>query len=99
MVEVHAQRSGFVTRCNARLIGEVIRDLGGGRITKDTKLNLEVGVDRLVAVGQSVNAGDLLGRIHAATDDGAARALPRVAESFTLSDTPPPEGSGRIVSG
>ncbi len=96
VVEVHAPRSGFVTRCDARLVGEVIRDLGGGRITKDTTLNLDVGVDRLAAVGQALKAGDLLCRIHAATEAAAESALPRVSEAFALSDTPP-ESSGRII--
>jgi pyrimidine-nucleoside phosphorylase len=98
VVEVQAPRSGFVTRCDARVVGEAIRDLGGGRITKDTKLNLDVGVDRLAAVGQAVNAGDLLCRIHAATEAAAEAALPRVSKAFALSDTPP-ESFGRILPG
>src|SRR5688572_24206778 len=31
VVELKAKRSGFVARCDARILGEAIRDLGGGR--------------------------------------------------------------------
>src|SRR6266436_6131882 len=47
VMEVKAAQSGFVSRCDARLIGEVVRDLGGGRLTKESVINYDVGVDWL----------------------------------------------------
>ena len=45
VVELKAPASGFVSRCDARIIGEVVRDLGGGRFTKESGINYDVGVD------------------------------------------------------
>src|ERR1051325_3104471 len=39
VVELKATRTGFVSECDARIIGEVIRDLGGGRLTKDSVID------------------------------------------------------------
>jgi thymidine phosphorylase len=48
VVDLKASRTGFVSQCDARVIGEVIRDLGGGRHTKESAINYEVGIDRMV---------------------------------------------------
>ena len=54
VVELKAEKSGFVSRCDARIIGEVIRDLGGGRLTKESGINYDVGIDRLAKPGEAV---------------------------------------------
>ncbi|MGO9001087.1 MAG: thymidine phosphorylase, partial [Limisphaerales bacterium] len=54
VVELKAEKSGFVSRCDARIIGEVIRDLGGGRLTKESGINYDVGIDRLAKLGEAV---------------------------------------------
>jgi pyrimidine-nucleoside phosphorylase len=43
VIELRSQRAGYISRCDARIIGEVIRDLGGGRLTKDSVINYDVG--------------------------------------------------------
>ena len=91
--ELKAARSGFVSRCNARIIGEVVRDLGGGRLTKDTVINPDVGVDALAKLGEHREAGSTLCRVHAATEATAAEALARLANAFEHSHEPPPPQS------
>ena len=39
-MELQADRAGFVSSCDARGIGEVVRDIGGGRLTKEIKHQL-----------------------------------------------------------
>ena len=60
VVELKASRSGFVARCDARILGEVIRDLGGGRLTKTSVVNHNVGVDQIKKLGEPVQAGTVL---------------------------------------
>jgi pyrimidine-nucleoside phosphorylase len=84
-----AVRSGFVSRCEARLIGEVVRDLGGGRLTKDTVIKPEVGVGDLAKPGERREAGSMLCRVHAASEAAAADALNRLTDAFELSAEPP----------
>src|SRR5271154_5603523 len=44
VVELKSEKSGCVSKCDARIIGEVIRDIGGGRLTKDSQISFDVGV-------------------------------------------------------
>jgi pyrimidine-nucleoside phosphorylase len=85
VVELQANRSGFISRCDARLIGEAIRDLGGGRLTKESVINYDVGVDHLAKPGDQVRAGDVIARIHAASASKATEALRRLASAFAIS--------------
>ena len=54
VVELKAKKPGFVSKCDARIIGEVIRDLGGGRLTKESGINYDVGMDRIAKPGERV---------------------------------------------
>lgn len=89
VVELKATRAGFVSRCDARLIGEVVRDLGGGRLTKEAVINYDVGVDRLAKRGDGVKLGVVLARIHAADRTQADLAQKRLAAAFEISARPP----------
>lgn len=89
VLEVTADRTGYVARCDARVIGEVVRDLGGGRLTKDTVLDPAVGVDALRRPGEDIRAGDTLCRVHAATPEAARSAAVRLGGAFTITDAPP----------
>jgi pyrimidine-nucleoside phosphorylase len=89
MKELKASRTGFVSRCDARIIGEIIRDLGGGRLTKESVINYDVGVDQLTKPGEEVKAGSVLARVHAADRKQADTALACLQTAFEISDQPP----------
>jgi thymidine phosphorylase len=89
VLELQAPKTGYVARCDARLIGEVIRDLGGGRLAKESVINYDVGVDRLAKPGERVAMGAALTRIHAATLPQAEAARDRLAKAFAISATAP----------
>jgi pyrimidine-nucleoside phosphorylase len=90
IVEVKSPQVGFVSRCDARVIGEVIRDLGGGRTTKESKIDYTVGVEELVKPGTKVQAGSVLARVHA-SDRLQATAGERVLSAFGFSSAPVPD--------
>ncbi len=74
-----ANKSGIVTRCDARVIAEVVRDLGGGRAHKDSILNLDVGISELKKPGERVEYGvDTLCIVHAANGADVHRAIERL---------------------
>jgi thymidine phosphorylase len=85
VAELKASQAGYVSRCDARLIGELVRDLGGGRLTKDSALNYDVGVDQLRKPGEHVNRGDILARVHAVSAGLAKGALKRLGGAFQIS--------------
>jgi len=85
VAELKAVRAGFVSKCNARIIGEVIRDIGGGRLTKESKIDFDVGVDRMAKPGEAVKEGAVLARIHAANAAQADIAVARLTTAFEIS--------------
>ncbi len=88
-VELKAKRSGFVSRCDARIIGEVIRDIGGGRLSKESTVNFDVGLDQIAKPGEVVTSGQTLCRIHADSAKEAGAARERLAAAFKISENCP----------
>ena len=88
LAELVAREDGFLARADARIIGEVGRDLGGGRMTKEAEVDFDVGVDALAALGEPVRVGMALCRVHALTSAQATTALARLETAFTVSAVP-----------
>jgi pyrimidine-nucleoside phosphorylase len=84
-VGVKTRKSGFIRKCDARSIGEVIRDLGGGRLTKESAINYDVGVDQIAKPGERVEKSGTLCRVHAADADSARAAGTRLQTAFEIS--------------
>jgi pyrimidine-nucleoside phosphorylase len=89
IAELKVPKAGFVARCDARLVGEVIRDLGGGRLTKEANINYEIGIDRLAKPGEKVRLGGTLARVHAADLAQADAACSRLQTAFEIADRKP----------
>ena len=84
VVTVHARKAGYISQCDARIIGEVIRDLGGGRKTKESVIHYDVGIDNLVKPGERVEKYGLLCRIHAANLKQARTAARHVKTAIHI---------------
>jgi pyrimidine-nucleoside phosphorylase len=84
VAEVKAEKSGYISKCDARIIGEVIRDIGGGRLTKESKINFDVGVDKIAKPGECVEKSGTLCRIHAADPASAKMATARLKTAFEI---------------
>ncbi len=85
VMKLESPVAGFVSRCDARIIGEVIRDIGGGRLTKESAINFDVGVDQMAKPGERVEKNSVLARIHAADQAQAKAALVRLKTAFEIS--------------
>lgn len=90
IAEVPALRDGVVAAIDARALGYAIVELGGGRRRGGDVVDPRVGLDEMVALGETRRAGEPLARVHAADDAGAARAVAAVQAAVTLADTAPP---------
>jgi thymidine phosphorylase len=90
VVELKAHSSGYVADCDARILGEVVRELGGGRLTKDSVLNYDVGVDWIAKPGEPVHAGGVLARVHAGDKAQAGIACDRLKTAFAITAAPAP---------
>jgi pyrimidine-nucleoside phosphorylase len=89
IVQVTSPKAGYVAQCDARIIGEVIRDLGGGRLTKESAIDYDAGLDQIVKPGEQVAEDGILCRVHAATRRHADSAILRLKKAFKLSGKPP----------
>ena len=89
VAEVKSEKSGFVSKCDARIIGEVIRDLGGGRLAKESTINYDVGVDQIAKPGERVGKFSVLCRVHAADAAQAESAVTRLKTTFEISTRRP----------
>jgi thymidine phosphorylase len=87
-VAVKSPEAGFIAKCDARIIGEVIRDIGGGRLTKESAINYYVGIDRLAKPGERVEKSSVLCRLHAADSAQAKAATARLLAAFEISPRP-----------
>lgn len=90
---VRARRGGGVRAVSARGVGEVAMMLGA-------KHDPSVGIELSVEVGDRVDEGDELARIHARTEDDAAQAGKALAELVSVADEPverPPTVLGTVT--
>jgi len=85
VVEVKAGKEGWVSKCDARIIGEVIRDIGGGRLTKESVIDYDVGVDQIAKPGERVEKSGALCRVHVADAAQAKAAVKRLQTAFEIS--------------
>lgn len=83
---VPAMESGYVRRIEAEQVGLVSMHLGGGRVTKESEIDLSVGVVLDKKVGDFVAEGESLGTIHAASMEKAQQAAELLRGCFELSD-------------
>lgn len=87
--EVKAKGSGYVQELDALGIGMVSLKLGGGRVTKESDVDLSVGVVLHKKVGDAVQAGETLAVIHAANEEDAVMGEGLLRDCICLSDTAP----------
>lgn len=83
--DFRADCSGVLTKFDAGIAGHTVLNLGAGRRTASDPVDHRVGVDEIAKTGTEIRTGDLLCRIHAAsqTDAEAARASLQTALAFT----------------
>lgn len=74
VLQVSADSEGWVGRVDARIVGQVVVDLGGGRQRKEDTIDPSVGVEVLVEVGDRVEVGQEVFRIHAPSMSAALSA-------------------------
>ena len=88
ILDFPSPRSGYLKAVNGRILGLTVIELGGGRKKADDILNLSVGLDQFVRIGDKVEHGDPLLRIHASNYQDLERAKNLLSEAFQFSENP-----------
>lgn len=82
--EVRAKESGVVSQIIADEIGIAASLLGAGRLTKDSKIDLAVGVVLNKKVGDPVEKGDSLVTIHSNRED-VSEVVEKIEYAYSIS--------------
>jgi pyrimidine-nucleoside phosphorylase len=85
---VPAPAGGWVASIDALQCGLAVIDLGGGRLRKDDPIDHAAGLVIAAPVGARVREGDPLVHVHAASEEVAGRALPRLRRAWRLAGEP-----------
>ena len=87
-LEVPSAVSGYVSHMECEKIGLVSMHLGGGRATKDSKIDLSVGLVLHKKVGDRVEKGESLATIHAPNEEKAREAAESLRACCSFTDKP-----------
>ena len=86
---VCAERDGFVSDIRTEEIGKICLLLGGGRETKESAIDLSVGLVLCKKKGDAVKKGDPLAVIHASDPEKLTEAKKRLLESYEFTSQKP----------
>ncbi|MBR1565241.1 MAG: pyrimidine-nucleoside phosphorylase [Oscillospiraceae bacterium] len=87
-IEVPSEVSGYLSHMECEKVGLISMHLGGGRATKESDIDLSVGLVLYKKVGDRVEKGESLGTIHASTMEKAQEAAELLLACCSFSDTP-----------
>ena len=88
VLDVPAPRGGVLSRVDADGIGRVVLLLGGGRRAVTDTIDPSVGVSCLRKVGDAIEKGEPLLRLHARTRAEAEALVPQVLAAHAIVDGP-----------
>jgi thymidine phosphorylase len=92
-LSVAPDAAGFVSRVDARALGLLVVDLGGGRRRVEDTIDPGVGLADVRGVGDAVDRDRPIAIVHARSAADAEMAAKRLREAVTVSDEPS-AGSG-----
>ena len=87
-LEVTAKESGYVHRILAEDIGIACMTLGGGRETKESAIDLSVGIILEKKNGDAVSAGEVLATIYGNDDAKMQAAYEKIAHAYEIAKEP-----------
>ncbi|KPA21838.1 Thymidine phosphorylase [Shimia sp. SK013] len=86
---VKALRAGYVSAIDGEALGLAVVGLGGGRQVESDVIDPAVGFSEVARLGDRVELGDTLLRLHASREDKAEAAQAAVFSAITISDEMP----------
>ncbi len=83
---VYSEKSGYIQEINAETIGKLACNLGAGRVRKEDKIDMSVGIILNKKVGDYVESGDCLGYIHTNNENTIEEAKLKMIETITIEE-------------
>jgi len=91
LVPVTLERSGYVSRIHAEEAGTCAMLLGAGRETKESQIDLAVGIVLHKKVGDRVEAGEPIATLYVNDEKRLSEVEARLRGAYELSETEPPQ--------
>ena len=88
VVDFAADQAGYIAEVNADAIGRACIVLGAGRKKTEDPVDFAVGISHLVKIGERVDVGDVLLKIHAKDDGQLNEARKLLTRAFRFSESP-----------
>ncbi|MGL4654732.1 MAG: pyrimidine-nucleoside phosphorylase [Sarcina sp.] len=87
ILEVIADKDGVVSKIHAENIGLIAMELGAGRATKDSIIDLAVGIVLNKKREDAVKAGDVLAYVHANDLEKGQKAVEKILVNYEISES------------
>ena len=84
ILEVTAEKEGIISKIHAENVGLIAMKLGAGRVTKDSIIDLSVGIVLNKKRGEKVNKGDVLAYVHANDMEKGKEAVKELLETIEI---------------
>ena len=94
--EIKSENEGYIYEVETEDIGIATMILGGGRETKDSIIDLSVGIEIEKKIGDYVTVGDIIGFIHGNDNVKVEEAMKKVINAYKISDSKPSVSKGII---
>lgn len=85
IIELKATQNGYVQHIEADEVGMSALELGAGRQTKESILDLSVGIELIKKVGDEIRIGETIAKIHSNEEKKAQKAMERLLKAYTFS--------------
>ena len=85
---VDADEPGMIVSMDTRALGQTVVELGGGRTHPTDVIDPAVGIDHCARIGDTVDRGFVLCRVHARTQADAEHTSQRVRAAFAVGMQP-----------
>ena len=76
--EIKAEKDGFISKMDAEKIGSICVNLGGGRKTKDDKIDHTAGIILIKKTGDMVEKGEVIAKLYTNKEN----AIPTAEKDF-----------------
>ena len=89
--EIKADKDGFISKMDAERIGSICVDLGGGRKTKDDKIDHTAGIILIKKTGDEVEKGEVIAKLYTNKKNATPTAERDFLDAIEITDEKPTE--------
>jgi pyrimidine-nucleoside phosphorylase len=87
-IPLNSLESGYIAGFDAKVIGQAVVNLGGGRLKKEDSIDYAVGIETVKKIGDEIKEGEPILYIHANTETQGLLQIETLRSSIKISKEP-----------